>query len=100
MQLIPMVAAAGPRQGNKVFKGRKYALAKAKYDKFMVVIRDACIFLKILREFNHVNPQDDEEGKEFASTRLQRHQSIESEGNCLLPEDGRLPKVFFYVTYW
>ncbi|PWA83435.1 FKBP-type peptidyl-prolyl cis-trans isomerase family protein [Artemisia annua] len=42
--------------GNRLFKEGKYALAKAKYD-------------KILREFNHVNPQDDEEGKEFASTR-------------------------------
>ncbi|GJU83983.1 peptidyl-prolyl cis-trans isomerase pasticcino1 [Tanacetum coccineum] len=43
--------------GNRLFKEGKYALAKAKYD-------------KILREFNHVNPQDDEEGKEFASTRV------------------------------
>lgn len=42
--------------GNRLFKEGKYALAKAKYD-------------KILREFNHVNPQDDEEGKEFANTR-------------------------------
>lgn len=42
--------------GNRLFKEGKYALAKAKYD-------------KVLREFNHVNPQDDEEGKEFANTR-------------------------------
>ncbi|KAI3782585.1 hypothetical protein L2E82_12636 [Cichorium intybus] len=42
--------------GNRLFKEGKFALAKAKYD-------------KVLREFNHVNPQDDEEGKEFANTR-------------------------------
>ncbi|KAI3772629.1 hypothetical protein L6452_03819 [Arctium lappa] len=42
--------------GNRLFKEGKYALAKAKYE-------------KILREFNHVNPQDDEEGKEFGNTR-------------------------------
>ncbi|CAI9276932.1 unnamed protein product [Lactuca saligna] len=39
----------------RLFKEGKFALAKAKYD-------------KVLREFNHVNPQDDEEGKEFANT--------------------------------
>lgn len=42
--------------GNRLFKEEKYELAKAKYE-------------KVLREFNHVNPQDDEEGKEFANTR-------------------------------
>ncbi|XP_060674522.1 peptidyl-prolyl cis-trans isomerase PASTICCINO1 isoform X2 [Ziziphus jujuba] len=42
--------------GNRLFKEGKYELAKAKYD-------------KVLREFNHVNPQDDEEGKVFANTR-------------------------------
>ncbi|KAM7464011.1 hypothetical protein LguiA_032132 [Lonicera macranthoides] len=42
--------------GNRLFKEGKYELAKAKYD-------------KVLREFNHVNPQDDEEGKEFSNTR-------------------------------
>ncbi|KAI7747489.1 hypothetical protein M8C21_025905 [Ambrosia artemisiifolia] len=42
--------------GNRLFKEGKYALAKTKYE-------------KVLREFNHVNPQDDEEGKEFANTR-------------------------------
>lgn len=42
--------------GNRLFKEGKFALAKAKYE-------------KILREFNHVNPQDDEEGKEFGNTR-------------------------------
>ena len=26
--------------------------------------------LQVLREFNHVNPQDDEEGKEFSNTRV------------------------------
>lgn len=42
--------------GNRLFKEGKFELAKAKYD-------------KVLREFNHVNPQNDEEGKEFSDTR-------------------------------
>ncbi|KAJ9548035.1 hypothetical protein OSB04_020578 [Centaurea solstitialis] len=42
--------------GNRLFKEGKFTLAKAKYE-------------KVLREFNHVNPQDDEEGKEFGNTR-------------------------------
>ncbi|KAK4800922.1 hypothetical protein SAY86_021409 [Trapa natans] len=42
--------------GNRLFKEGKYELAKAKYE-------------KVLREFNHLNPQDDEEGKEFSETR-------------------------------
>ncbi|XP_037497494.1 peptidyl-prolyl cis-trans isomerase PASTICCINO1 isoform X2 [Jatropha curcas] len=42
--------------GNRLFKEGKFELAKAKYE-------------KVLREFNHVNPQDDEEGKVFADTR-------------------------------
>ncbi|KAF5750891.1 peptidyl-prolyl cis-trans isomerase PASTICCINO1 [Tripterygium wilfordii] len=42
--------------GNRLFKEGKFDLAKSKYD-------------KVLREFNHVNPQDDEEGKVFANTR-------------------------------
>ncbi|KAF2316296.1 hypothetical protein GH714_041637 [Hevea brasiliensis] len=42
--------------GNRLFKEGKFELAKAKYE-------------KVLREFNHVNPQDDEEGKVFVDTR-------------------------------
>ncbi|KAG8637865.1 hypothetical protein MANES_15G172300v8 [Manihot esculenta] len=42
--------------GNRLFKEGKFELSKAKYE-------------KVLREFNHVNPQDDEEGKVFADTR-------------------------------
>ncbi|XP_051150536.1 peptidyl-prolyl cis-trans isomerase PASTICCINO1-like [Andrographis paniculata] len=42
--------------GNRLFKEGKYDLAKAKYE-------------HVLREFNHVNPQDDQEGKEFSDTR-------------------------------
>ncbi|CAA0836340.1 Peptidyl-prolyl cis-trans isomerase PASTICCINO1 [Striga hermonthica] len=42
--------------GNRLFKEGKYELAKAKYE-------------HVLREFNHVNPQDDDEGKEFSDTR-------------------------------
>ncbi|EPS70548.1 hypothetical protein M569_04209 [Genlisea aurea] len=42
--------------GNRLFKQGKYELAKAKYE-------------HVLREFNHVNPQDDEEGKEFSDMR-------------------------------
>uniref|UniRef100_A0A803LY07 peptidylprolyl isomerase n=1 Tax=Chenopodium quinoa TaxID=63459 RepID=A0A803LY07_CHEQI len=43
--------------GNRLFKEGKYGLAKAKYE-------------KVLRDFNHVNPQDDEEGKEFLNARV------------------------------
>ncbi|KAL8158894.1 hypothetical protein V2J09_000431 [Rumex salicifolius] len=43
--------------GNRLFKEGKFVLAKAKYD-------------KVLREFNHVHPQDDEEGKVFAEARV------------------------------
>ncbi|XP_057489598.1 peptidyl-prolyl cis-trans isomerase PASTICCINO1-like [Actinidia eriantha] len=32
--------------------------------------------LQVLREFNHVNPQDDEEGKEFSNTRNQLHLNV------------------------
>ncbi|KAK6943040.1 Tetratricopeptide repeat 2 [Dillenia turbinata] len=46
--------------GNRLFKEGKYELAKAKYE-------------KVLREFNHVNPQDDEEGKVFGNTRNLLH---------------------------
>ncbi|KAI4331686.1 hypothetical protein MLD38_029846 [Melastoma candidum] len=42
--------------GNRLFKEGKFELAKAKYE-------------KVLREFNHVNTQDDEEGKEFLNAR-------------------------------
>lgn len=49
--------------GNRLFKERKYELAKAKYD-------------KVLREFNHVNPQDDEEGKVYVNTRNLLHLNV------------------------
>lgn len=49
--------------GNRLFKERKFELAKAKYD-------------KVLREFNHVNPQDDEEGKIFSNTRNLLHLNV------------------------
>ncbi|KHN15659.1 Peptidyl-prolyl cis-trans isomerase PASTICCINO1 [Glycine soja] len=49
--------------GNRLFKEGKYELAKAKYE-------------KVLREFNHVNPQDDEEGKVFADTRNLLHLNV------------------------
>ncbi|XP_020526603.1 peptidyl-prolyl cis-trans isomerase PASTICCINO1 isoform X2 [Amborella trichopoda] len=49
--------------GNRLFKEGKYELAKAKYE-------------KVLREFNHVNPQDDEEGKIFVSTRNSLHLNV------------------------
>ncbi|XP_020204784.1 LOW QUALITY PROTEIN: peptidyl-prolyl cis-trans isomerase PASTICCINO1-like [Cajanus cajan] len=54
--------------GNRLFKEGKYELAKAKYE-------------KVLREFNHVNPQDDEEGKVFADTRNLLHLNVAA---CLL----------------
>ncbi|KAM3283197.1 hypothetical protein P3S67_026842 [Capsicum chacoense] len=40
------------QRGNRLFKEGKFELAKAKYE-------------KVLCEFNHVHPQDDEEGKEL-----------------------------------
>ncbi|KAM7263338.1 hypothetical protein ACFE04_001021 [Oxalis oulophora] len=49
--------------GNRLFKEGKYALAKAKYE-------------KVLREFNHVNPQDDDEGKVFSDTRNLLHLNV------------------------
>ncbi|XP_047330537.1 peptidyl-prolyl cis-trans isomerase PASTICCINO1 [Impatiens glandulifera] len=49
--------------GNRLFKEGKFELAKAKYD-------------KVLREFNHVNPQDDDEGKEFSDTRNLLHLNV------------------------
>lgn len=49
--------------GNRLFKEGKYELAKVKYE-------------KLLREFNHVNPQDDEEGKEFLNTRNMLHLNV------------------------
>ncbi|KAM3201450.1 peptidyl-prolyl cis-trans isomerase PASTICCINO1 isoform X1 [Capsicum annuum] len=54
--------------GNRLFKEGKFELAKAKYE-------------KVLREFNHVHPQDDEEGKEFANTRNLLHLNVAA---CLL----------------
>ncbi|KAA8548192.1 hypothetical protein F0562_004547 [Nyssa sinensis] len=49
--------------GNRLFKEGKFKLAKDKYE-------------KVLREFNHVNPQDDEEGKEFLNTRNLLHLNV------------------------
>ncbi|GMH13474.1 hypothetical protein Nepgr_015315 [Nepenthes gracilis] len=49
--------------GNRIFKEGKYELAKAKYE-------------KLLREFNHVNPQDDDEGKEFGNARNMLHLNV------------------------
>ncbi|XP_031127990.1 peptidyl-prolyl cis-trans isomerase PASTICCINO1 [Ipomoea triloba] len=49
--------------GNRLFKEGKFELAKAKYE-------------KVLREFNHVHPQDDEEGKEFSETRNLLHLNV------------------------
>lgn len=54
--------------GNRLFKEGKYELAKAKYE-------------HVLREFNHVNPQDDDEGKEFSETRNLLHLNVAA---CLL----------------
>ncbi|RZC84240.1 hypothetical protein C5167_047027 [Papaver somniferum] len=49
--------------GNRLFKEGKFELAKAKYE-------------KLLREYNHVNPQDDEEGKIFANSRNSLHLNV------------------------
>lgn len=39
---------------------------------------------QVLREFNHVNPQDDEEGKEFLNTRVSiRSSSLSKNGRVL-----------------
>lgn len=49
--------------GNRLFKEGKIELAKAKYE-------------KVLREYNHVNPQDDEEGKIFLNSRNSLHLNV------------------------
>lgn len=49
--------------GNRLFKEGKFELAKAKYD-------------KVLREYNHVHPHDDEEGKIFANSRSSLHLNV------------------------
>ncbi|GMI96467.1 PASTICCINO 1 [Hibiscus trionum] len=49
--------------GNRLFKEGKIELAKAKYE-------------KVLREFNHVNPRTDEEGKVFLDTRNSLHLNV------------------------
>lgn len=49
--------------GNRLFKEGKFELAKAKYE-------------KVLREYNHVNPQDDEEGKVFLNSRNLLHLNV------------------------
>ncbi|KAK9158926.1 hypothetical protein Scep_005500 [Stephania cephalantha] len=49
--------------GNRLFQEGKFELAKAKYE-------------KVLREFNHVNPQDDEEGKIFLNSRNSLHLNV------------------------
>eukprot|EP01018_Ginkgo_biloba_P033395 Gb_29099 [translate_table: standard] len=49
--------------GNRLFKEGKYELAKAKYE-------------KVLKDFNYVNPQDDEEGKIFVQTRNSLHLNV------------------------
>eukprot|EP00268_Persea_americana_P025742 TRINITY_DN2509_c0_g1_i1.p1 TRINITY_DN2509_c0_g1~~TRINITY_DN2509_c0_g1_i1.p1 ORF type:complete len:628 (-),score=137.29 TRINITY_DN2509_c0_g1_i1:676-2559(-) len=49
--------------GNRLFKEGKFELAKAKYE-------------KVLREFNHVNPQDDDEGKIYLNTRNSLHLNV------------------------
>lgn len=54
--------------GNRLFKEGKYELARAKYE-------------KVLREYNHVNPQDDEEGKIFLNSRNSLHLNVSA---CLM----------------
>uniref|UniRef100_A0A0D9VUC3 peptidylprolyl isomerase n=1 Tax=Leersia perrieri TaxID=77586 RepID=A0A0D9VUC3_9ORYZ len=49
--------------GNRLFKEGKFELAKAKYE-------------KVLREYNHVHPQDDDEGKIFANSRNSLHLNV------------------------
>lgn len=49
--------------GNRLYKEEKYNLAKAKYE-------------KVLREFNHVNPQDEEETKAFLQSRYLLHLNV------------------------
>lgn len=55
----------------------------------LIILANAClnihyaaIFLQLLREYNHVNPQDDEEGKIFLNSRVSfllfSHKDIES----------------------
>ncbi|RVW58796.1 Peptidyl-prolyl cis-trans isomerase PASTICCINO1 [Vitis vinifera] len=56
--------------GNRLFKEGKFELAKAKYEKALCrIFKKYCAVIYVLREFNHVNPQDDEEGKVFLNAR-------------------------------
>lgn len=70
-------------QGNRLFKEGKFELAKAKYEKVIesksltntsisirFIVSERWPKNQVLREFNHVNPQDDEEGKIFGDTRV------------------------------
>ncbi|KAK1265753.1 Peptidyl-prolyl cis-trans isomerase PASTICCINO1 [Acorus gramineus] len=50
-------------KGNRLFKEGKFELAKAKYE-------------KVLREYNHVNPQDEEQGKIFSNSRNSLHLNV------------------------
>ncbi|OVA17744.1 Peptidyl-prolyl cis-trans isomerase [Macleaya cordata] len=52
--------------GNRLFKEGKFELAKANND----------CHLQVLREFNHVNPQDDGEGKIFLNSRNSLHLNV------------------------
>ncbi|KAK9123817.1 hypothetical protein Sjap_013419 [Stephania japonica] len=71
--------------GNRLFQEGKFELAKAKYEKrecidtfisFEVSVKTTTIDLQVLREFNHVNPQDDEEGKIFLNSRNSLHLNV------------------------
>ncbi|KAF7144188.1 hypothetical protein RHSIM_Rhsim05G0200700 [Rhododendron simsii] len=83
--------------GNRLFKEGKYELARAKYEKasinfffriFTIPLlelgatevargyKTVLISVQVLREFNHVHPQDDDEGKEFADTRNLLHLNV------------------------
>ncbi|KAF8396822.1 hypothetical protein HHK36_018455 [Tetracentron sinense] len=70
--------------GNRLFKEGKFELAKAKYEKASLLMDEIMLLdiencnstilpmicnLQVLREYNHVNPQNDEEGKVFLNSR-------------------------------
>ncbi|KAL5991649.1 G1/S-specific cyclin pas1 [Asimina triloba] len=56
--------------GNRLFKEGKFELAKAKSLGAAFGNHSKKVHHHVLREYNHVNPQDDEEGKVFLNSRF------------------------------
>ncbi|KAJ8424548.1 hypothetical protein Cgig2_026162 [Carnegiea gigantea] len=62
-----LVNTLGSLVGNRLVNGD---VQKYNSQRVAVSVNKNVPLLELLREFNHVNPQDDEEGKEFLNTRV------------------------------